>query len=535
MFNYTSGGLFSLTKYLPSEIRNYLQQENWSEFQDEIENRLLMYYDDWKDLLKDHIKSKLSRESQDHFFPHNRSAKWPLPIHINILQRVVDEISLLYKNQANRAFVYELLPEPDQAIDGQQQEDVKAIEEMDERGADIFDIRYNSMLQTVNKMTNICNVCVVMVSPDEKEKCGLRYDILTPDMYTPIQDPDNPNRLIGIIYAIDSADTPGGFTTIRKEVIYYIGRSEDPNDEPFYAICESGLQKMEKTEKLDYPYYYENEPFLPFITFRNSYPVAGEYVNRTQGDGLYQASLHTADLISRYMRAIEDQTMKQLAIVGGSSRDVPPAIFRDQLAILSFPFPDDQTSIQMLDFQIDIKSMWESILNFIESSIAGYGLSIDKFKSTPQSGLSIKLSNQQLINKIQDQQPFFYAAERELADVIRKINNSMLPAGEFGKITDNADFRIDFGQLPFEPDPIELSEKYLALIDANVLSVPEYIQKLDPELSFADALEKFERNKEINKKRAPTLNLNELAGMDDALPESVEQLDEDNEIEEPEI
>jgi hypothetical protein len=534
--NFTTGYLNTLTKYLPNEIRDYLQQENWVSFQDDIDKRVCMYYDDWKEEIKKHIKKKLSPESQNHFFPPGKDALWPTPRNINLQKRVVDEISLLYKNQAKRAFVVEAEEITDDMMNGQSDDPAEKKEEMDERFSEIADVEYNAMMQTVNKLVNVCNVVVVMVTPDICEEKGIRFDILTPDMFTPIQDPNNPQRLIGIIYCVDSSDTRGEYVDTRRELIYFMGNDEY---EPFFAESLTGRtgQQEKPIEKQPYPYYYDGKPYLPFVTFRSDFPVAGEYVNRTQGDALYESTLDTAHLVSSYMRDVFDTSIKQLAATGTGAKELPPVIIRDTLSILRFPYDKDTAQLQMLDFQVMLKDKWESILAFVESTIAGYGLSIDKFKSTPQSGLSIRLSNQQLISRIEDQRPYFYAGERRLANVIRKINNSKLPAGKYGAIADNAVFGMDFGPLPFESDPYEMSDKYLAYVDRNIMSAPEIIQKLDPELTFEEACAKFERNKILNQKYRPAQTLNELAGGEEGIPPAIDEGTEKAEevIEEEEV
>jgi hypothetical protein len=524
--NFTFGHT-SLDSLLPARIRETLHEQNWSEYQNDIENRLKMFNDDWSDLLIAFIKSQLSVESCNQFFPPNTIPKWPIPVHVNLFKRVVNEISLVYMNEPIRKMRKEIQQDGEEGVS---QEDIEGIEdtgevldllfEESERYAEIVDDDYNIMMQKVNQLTNAVNMCLVLVTPDETKDAGIRFDVLTPDMFVPIQNPDDPSELLGVIYVISSTDTAVDLVSKRKEVIVYMGKEDE---EGFIAEIDNDTNK--EAEKQPYPFIYKGEKYLPFAIFRSDYPETGQFVNRTLGDDLYTGTIYTAWLISCWMRNFFDSTGKQLMITGAMSGESPPMMIRDSLAVLRFPYPKENTEVTQVDFSMDVESRWRALLQFIESVIANWGLNIDRFKSTPASGISLKIQNQPLINQISKQWAYYRWGESELASIIRKINNSMVTGVE--GIPDDYEFSIDFGRLPFEDNPIELWDTYVAMAQKGIKSFADIYMIFDQDISDVDDAQlAIKRNLKMNRELGASGE-----NLPDQLPIPIEA--EDEVLEEP--
>src|SRR5258708_5214430 len=99
-----TGSLYTLSVLLPQQIRNKIWLRNWTDYQFRVAQRIRMLNDDWDDQLVNYIISLISDETRNHYFKDQSSPKWPLPTHLNIFKRVCEEISLIYKNPANRWF-----------------------------------------------------------------------------------------------------------------------------------------------------------------------------------------------------------------------------------------------------------------------------------------------------------------------------------------------------------------------------------------------------------------------------------------------
>ena len=514
----TSGSLNIFDSFIPQKSRDILQAQNWGLFQSDIDRRLRMYNDDWRDLLINFIRSQIGVESRAHFFPPNATPLWPIPLHLNILKRVIDEISLVYSTNAKRRFIRRIeqninnqdnpvdLNNPQDNIDNPQDQE-------SERFGEIVNGEYNSKLQQINRLSNLCNIVLVRPVPDTNLRTGIRLDVLTPDQFIPIQDPDNPSRLIGVTYVIDLTDSPGGFAITRKEIMIYMGNQDE---EPFYA--ESDNFDNKKIEKQPYPFYYKGEKYFPFVPFRSTEILTGEFINRTKGDDLYNGTLNASLLLSHWMRAFRENSGKQLVISGPGTKDAPKQFLRDNLAVLSFPGAKEDVTISQIDHSLNLESLWNSLYKFIESIIVNYGLSLDSFNARAQSGLSIKLANEKLITRVENQWNIYREAEKELAEIIRKENNRVLPSGDYGVIDDDMDFEIDFGTLPFEESPIEQVDNYQKLIDMNVLSRAEVLLKFNPDIgTIDDAQEQIKTNAKMNKEAARS-NINLISSTNTPQP-----------------
>lgn len=501
--------MFSVSKYLPADIRNTLQIKGWAEYQSRIDNRLSMYNDDWADELALYIQQFLSAETIAQFFPSNRQPLWPIPTHINLLKRIVDEISLIYKNKPVRVFQKEEGDEEgpkqgaqlDTIIEPAKQEksEEKSFVESD-RYKEIVDDQYDMMMHSVNQLTNVCNMCIVIPWIDPTSETGFRFDVLTPDMFIPIQHPDDSSRLIGIMFRVSNVDTGNtvtSFLTELREVLIYMGKEDE---EPFIATMDR--RESGNVEKQSYPYYYQGEKYLPCAVFRNGYPSAGEFVNRTKGDDLYQANLITGWLISQWLRNYQDSTGKQLFLMGSGSEKIPRQIIRDSMSITHFPINKDAATMEQIEFDIDLKSRWEAILQSIEPVLSNYGMSIDRFKSVPASGVSLRVQNEGIINIIESHWSYYKVGEEALANIIRKMNNTMI-AGVEG-IPDDYEFYLDFGALPFEEDISDKWDFYTSLAEKGLMSYAELLTKVNPDVGTADdaqdvILKNLQMNRELKK------------------------------------
>ena len=100
------GNVFGVATLLPPQVRNKLYLQNWDPYQIDCAMRIRMLNDNWEDQLIAYIVRQLPDEAVLHFFKgiNQGKPKWPLPP-FNLFKRVVEEISLIYKNEAQRWFL----------------------------------------------------------------------------------------------------------------------------------------------------------------------------------------------------------------------------------------------------------------------------------------------------------------------------------------------------------------------------------------------------------------------------------------------
>jgi hypothetical protein len=421
-------------------------------------------------------------------------------------------------NPARRRFVEKIEP-----IEGGE-----STFENDERWGEIVDnMGYNAHMQEINKIVNVCGTVLVRPVPDVSKRSGFRLDIVTPDQFIPIMDPRRPGELIGVSYVIDATDSQSGFNDTRHEIVIYMGTEKD---EPFFAE-RTNSQTRAEIVKQPYPWIYNGKKYLPFVVFRARLPISGEFVNRTHGRDLYIGTLEYANLLSMWERGYKTGTYKQLAITGPGNLDTRE-IIADTMAVLKFPAPADQAEIKQLDHTVDVQGQLEAIFKFAGVVLQNYGISVDDFKAVSQSGISIKLQNQMLIDLITSQRELFRMSERELAEVVRMENNRVLPSRDFGPISDTADFEINFGNLPFEESIEETYDKQAAMILDNIKSKAEVLLEIDPDLgTIENAQAQIIRNAQLNREATrgqatPTPIDLSPAPPDETIPEPVTQTSE---------
>ena len=509
--SFSSGALNSLDSLLPESAREQAWRSGWQDYQTDIENRLAIYRNDWYDLLVNHIAAKMSLETRNEFFPRNAAPLVPIPISVNILRYVINQINKIYMTPALRRFI----------VIGPIDENGEKATDFDKRYSDITkDSPYQSTMQLANQLANVCGCVLVRPIPDEREKSGFSFQIITPDQFTPIQDPDTPGRLAGLTYVIDSVDSDSANISTRKEVIIFRGTKSDP--EPFMAE-RSGNQKIVKQP---YPWIYQGETYLPFTVFRAEGVQAGEFVNRTYACDLVSATFDVAELKSDWLQSYKTGTFKQLVVTGAAGEGITNSFIMNRMRIETFPYDKAQSEIKQLDHSVDVKMQHEAIDLYIGGALANYGLSIDDFKGVAaKSGVAIKLDNQSLIDIIQLQRELFSFGESELADIIRKENNRVLPSGKFGKISDAAEFQLDYGRLPFDDDPQDQIAEQMILIENNIKSHADLLLEINPDLkTIENAQAQIMVNAKLNREARSGIILNNanLGAVEAELPPPIE-------------
>ncbi len=146
------------------------------ERQDEAQNKLDLYHDDYEEIIRQKIKELFHKDNYERLYYHVNQSQ-------NILKRVINEISTVYKTQPVREFG------------------------KDERYQEILNYsRLDMKLKKVNRYTNLLNETIL--------KIGVRggrivYDVITPNIATIIQNEQDPTQADAIIYMVTRKNTVG--------------------------------------------------------------------------------------------------------------------------------------------------------------------------------------------------------------------------------------------------------------------------------------------------------------------------------------
>ena len=135
-----------------------------------------------------------------------------------------------------------------------------------------------------------------------------------------------------------------------------------------------------------------------------------------------------------------------------------------------------------------IKETWEVIESIIKQVAVSNGLSAHSLTATPtgESGISKIVSNQELMEKRQDDIDLWRRYESQLFDLTRVVWNTHNPNK---KISDRAVFRVDFADLRDPNQELEDASKWQQLIDAGQASALDWAIARNPDLTREQAKE----------------------------------------------
>ena len=138
--------------------------------------------------------------------------------------------------------------------------------------------------------------------------------------------------------------------------------------------------------------------------------------------------------------------------------------------------------------QASIKEILESIEFVIQQTAVSHGLSAHMLstKPTAESGLSKLVSNQELMEQRQDDVELWRGYERQLFDVTRTVWNLHQPSK---KLSESAEFRVDFADLKAPEAEQEEANKWQQLIDAGQASPIDWAISRNSDLDRAAAKE----------------------------------------------
>lgn len=427
-----------------------------------IQDRLNIYNDNWKGILKAAVDEQFSEKTRENI-------KQMLDDSVNVLKRIVKEISGVYAGETARRALRQ---------DNTEDENYKNI---------ISAIPANIICQEVNRLTNLCNESFVYIVPRNKR---IEYDILTPDLVEVIQNEDDPTKIDAITIIQTFVDTVG------KTKIYYIYWDVYGNhlkfDENLMPV------KIPNNEAGVNPYKDPNDPsktILPFVLFHKDWPLSSIW-NTTSGNDLVSANKQIGVLATYLNYLMKVGSFKMLTFTGVDIKDIPQEIVFDPLYPKAVKSPDGQ--IGTVDLQINMDQIWTIIINKIGVIANNYGLSLDNFKVniSAQSGFALRLKNFALEKVVNEQRKVYRIYENELFDKTRIINNYFYKTK---KIDEKAKFIVDYEETEYPSSPEEIRMQWKFDIQLGARSILDYIRYINPDLkSDEEAKEYLEKNVEIN-------------------------------------
>ena len=466
---------------VPQTVVNSVLAAKWraeKDRQEEADNRLCIYSDDYEDIIRDTLKKLFCKENYENLYYHVNQSQ-------NIFKRVVNQISMIYKADAQRAL----------DVESDRYEAIK--EETD----------INTRMRKVNRLTNALNDIIVMVAVRDGRVC---YDLITPNVCTVIQNPDNPSKMDALFYLLTSVNTP--ISTDLRYAYWDINGNHAILDGYFRTISEIYTPDGSGTS-MSYPYRDKSGAFvIPAVVSHRQHPE-DSFWDQDSGRDLYNAAVGLGWKLTLKDYYFKTASFKQIYIIA-DDLNVPNKQRLDPLTMLHLQ--GEHSQIGTLDLQIAIDKLVDSIVTDVNMIINNYGISADMWSLSVSeiSGRALKIRNMALLEQRQEQTPAYRRLETELFEKTRIVNNAH--AGFFGweKIPENAVFTVDFGEIEFPEDPVYEIDLEAKRLKSGIIGLGQFYQRFNPDIIDVDEAE-----------AAILENLNKLKTTREANPSLDEALD----------
>jgi hypothetical protein len=474
-----------------------------------VQNLIDIFRDNWGYIIRSELQAQFTEKTYKKMY-------WLTSQEQNIVKRVVNELSVVYKQPAERLAVKDDSGE-NIIYDENYQEAIK-------------DTDLDAVMQMVNKYTNLTNQTLLkVVFRDGK----LDFDLINfnnAEIYTHM---DDWRKIVAIKYFVGyvfpqkyyTSDDPkkvsdqqawitetGPLQEYSYAYIYTFGNEDLEIDGT--EILESDARKFlkggkiykvsaasDKTEVIvdekDNPYRDENgDAILPFVFCPKQYPVE-ELLDFTTGSDLFDLNINVALDITHLNNLKKYQSYKQPVLRVPDTKGLPPVIRTDPTEPIILQDPEGNAQAYLLDLQARIKEHQETIEKRILSVLTGYGISPQNYtmSATPESGFALKISNMGKLEAREQQLPNYLRIEKDLFDVTRAVWNHHMPGKE---ISEDSQLMIDFAELEYPLSPQEKMTKQAWLKQNNVITDLDIMLDNNPDLSEEQAKKLLEENKAMN-------------------------------------
>ena len=413
--------------------------------QQEAQDKLDIYMDDFEEIVKDKITELFHKDTVKRLQYHVNQSQ-------NILKRVINEISTIYKREAQRTATIESI-----------------------RYDDILKLNnLNVMGKKINRYTNLLNETLIKVG---FRRGRLVYDIITPNICTVIQNEEDPTEADAIIYTTTRVNTIGA-----KDIKYHYWSKDgdyliyDRN----FRIIERIYDSWDESGMLAYPYIDPETGLymLPFVVCHRQAPDSN-FWDQDSGRDLYNAAVMTAIKMTLFDYYFKTGSFKQIYLIGDEA-DMPASQVMDVLTVLRAS--GEGAAIGVLDREVNMKQLQDAIVYQLNSIINNYGISADQWTLSiaELSGIALRIRNMPLMEIREDQLPFYRQFEKDLFNVTKVVNNAHA-LNRATEIPEAAELDIDFAEITFPEDPVKALDHATNQLKGGIISLGQYFQIFNPD------------------------------------------------------
>ncbi len=237
---------------------------------------------------------------------------------------------------------------------------------------------------------------------------------------------------------------------------------------------------------------------MPMVEMRSDYPV--DQYDTTGAWSLILANQNINIAMNDLNLMIHHQAFDQPWISGASKEEATGMELGANRVLTS---TDSEVSFGLLSYSPKITECIEAVKFQIQSVAYTYNLAINwSIEGNPASGFSLLVQNIDLLEARHDDVELAVLYEKQMYKVLSSMQehykrHAMLPKDEpvlpmDGKVS------VDFTEIDFPINQKEEQDRWDWLIDQNAKTVIDLIMSLNPDMSEDEAIEKYQRNKELN-------------------------------------
>lgn len=459
---------------VPQAVERSLIAAKWHadrERQEEAADKLDLYSDDYEEIIRDTMSRLFHKANYDRLYYHVNQSQ-------NILKRVVNQISMVYKAAAQRSLDAE----------SDRYEEIKAEIDMDTR------------MRRVNRLTNLLNDLIVRIGVRDGR---IAYDLITPNIASVIQDEADPTKIRALCWLQTSVNTPSS-STVEYGYLDDVG---------YYGVLDSSFRpRLWYFTPETYPYRDDGgAPIMPIVCVHRQQPESA-FWDQDSGRDLYNAAVMLGVKMTLFDYYFKVGSFKQPYIIG-ENVNVPDKQVLDPLTVFRVNAgPEGNAQVGLLDMQVNFEAFVAALVFQINSVINNYGISADMWTLSvaEMSGRALKIKNSALLEQREEQLSTYRQTERELFERTRTVNNAHASFFGWDEIPKDTEFGVDFGEIEFPEDPNDEIALETRRLKAGLISLGQFYQRFNPdakdqaeaEKAILENLEKLRQTRE----RYPSLD-----------------------------
>jgi hypothetical protein len=367
------------------KIKDLADQSNQTQRMQNQLDRFNVYIDNFQDQVNTLLKKQFNPENHDMLFYMQTS-------YLNLLKKIVNLKSVLYKNQANRQWL----------VGETADDDYNEL---------IEDSNIHIAYQALNKFTNVNNVAFMRISTDTVTG-KMVYDAIPSDSIIVLQNLEDPLKMDAILRK----------TTINEEIFYIYWDSEE-----FMLLNESF--ELEGERKAN-PYIdpETGEGIIPYVPFWSLQPIAGDFWNETIGNDLFQSTVQVNVQMAHLNNQMKLSGLRQIVFSGLMNEDIKELYSHIVDGLRPIALKGEDSKAVALEMSGNLRDFMQVIHDIISQVADQHGISFASQTTTAQkqSAVALKIEKEALDNLREEQEPLFRDGEERVGRITAIMANQDL-------------------------------------------------------------------------------------------------------------